>query len=77
MSTFSEMLIDARHQHGHKWKKVTRKDEWSHWTCQNCGHKVRRNVKYQPDSPPTMFDLNMDVRSLTCEEMIVQQVHQS
>jgi hypothetical protein len=66
----------------HQWKITTvlpmDNERVVHWKCKKCGTKVRK-ISYTVfnNSLPNSWDLERDIRALTCEEVIVKQVHEA
>lgn len=61
---------------GHKWRKVTRVRDRSHWHCKQCGLKTSRDSRTL-DLPITLNSLDMRDRFLSCNDIIVRDVMES
>jgi len=62
---------------GHDWMQTTWRREYAYWRCRGCGTKIRRRDPMQMKWAPSAFELSMDIRPLTCEEIQVKQVMES
>jgi hypothetical protein len=65
----------------HQWKITTvlpmDNKRVVHWACKKCGTKVRKIAYEFSNFNPNSWDLERDIRDLTCEEVIVKQVHEA